>query len=342
MTPTSVRNQRGLSLVELMIAMALSLLLILGVAQMFLSSKQTYSTNNALSRIQESGRFAMELMAYDIRNAGYKGDCVGAPNNLLNENSTSYSPELFDLTMAVMGWDQNVTPATAARITGLTNRTAGTDMILVKHAAQASGATATGNTQANSNTISVNDASTVPSGTIVIVSDPLGCDVFQTAPNPNATTLTRDNSNGTPGNKNAGSANFSHAYDSGMEILSLQSALYYIGTGASGRPSLRRVTYNTGTPMDVELVDGIENMQITYGVTNAQRQVAEYKAAASMSNADWIRLGSVRVQLLAVSAESNVVPSAQTLSFNGANVTIADRRLAQVFNTTFSVRNRLP
>ena len=58
MTNTLPHRQSGLSLVELMIAITLSLLLIAGVLQIFLSSKQTYSTNNALSRVQESGRFA--------------------------------------------------------------------------------------------------------------------------------------------------------------------------------------------------------------------------------------------------------------------------------------------
>ena len=75
MMPKLHKQQTGLSLIELMVAMVLSLLLILGVLQIFLSSKNTYTTNQGLSELQESGRFALDLMARDIRNASYKGQC---------------------------------------------------------------------------------------------------------------------------------------------------------------------------------------------------------------------------------------------------------------------------
>ncbi|MEL7937323.1 PilW family protein [Pseudomonas delhiensis] len=64
-------KQGGLTLVELMIAMTLSLLLILGVIQVFLSARQTYSTNDAASRMQESGRFALTFISNSVRLGGY-------------------------------------------------------------------------------------------------------------------------------------------------------------------------------------------------------------------------------------------------------------------------------
>ncbi|MCO6705108.1 PilW family protein, partial [Streptomyces sp. CHB9.2] len=54
------RRQKGLSIIELMIALLLGLLLMGGVMQVFLSSRQTYQTNSALSQVQESGRFALD------------------------------------------------------------------------------------------------------------------------------------------------------------------------------------------------------------------------------------------------------------------------------------------
>jgi len=51
-------RQQGLTLVELMIAMVIGLILIAGVIQIFLSSQQAYRTQESMSRIQESGRFA--------------------------------------------------------------------------------------------------------------------------------------------------------------------------------------------------------------------------------------------------------------------------------------------
>jgi type IV pilus assembly protein PilW len=37
-----------------------------------------------------------------------------------------------------------------------------------------------------------------------------------------------------------------------------------------------------------------------------------------------------------------VTPENQVIDFNGAAVTIENRRLAQVFSTTIGIRNRLP
>ncbi len=62
--------QCGLSLVELLIAMALSLLLMAGVIEVLLSSKQTYHASLALAELQESGRFAFDILAQDLRTAG--------------------------------------------------------------------------------------------------------------------------------------------------------------------------------------------------------------------------------------------------------------------------------
>lgn len=63
--------QLGLSIVELMVALALGLLLMTGVIQVFLSSRQTYAANEAMGRMQENGRFALDFIARSARQAGY-------------------------------------------------------------------------------------------------------------------------------------------------------------------------------------------------------------------------------------------------------------------------------
>jgi type IV pilus assembly protein PilW len=331
MTRTSMHRQQGLSLVELLIAMTLSLLLMGGVLQIFLASKQTYSANTALSRVQESGRFAMEFLTSDIRNAGYKGECITPLNNLLNEGGTGYRDDLFDLSQALSG-RANASPSWVA------NRSAG-DVIHVKYAASLAGVTASGNTPATANTISLTAASGVAQGTIIIVSDPLGCDLFQNRSNANAQNLTRG-AVGAPGNKTPASNPFSHAYDASMDILKLQSATYYIGNDVNNRPSLRRISFTTGVAVDEVLIEGVENMQILYGLAGANRQVSNYVSAASV--ADWDDVVAVRIYLLLVGAENNVTPENQVIDFNGSAVTIGNRRLAQVFSTTIGIRNRLP
>ncbi|MGH8435975.1 MAG: PilW family protein [Pseudomonas sp.] len=71
MMQTFTRRQSGLSIVELLVALLLSMILITGVLQVFLSSRQTYTTTESLARTQENGRFALEFIAQSARQAGY-------------------------------------------------------------------------------------------------------------------------------------------------------------------------------------------------------------------------------------------------------------------------------
>lgn len=72
-----LKKQKGLSLIELMVAILISSILLLGVVELFLNTFRTDRTNTELSRVQESGRVAMELISREVRRAGYQG-CIGA------------------------------------------------------------------------------------------------------------------------------------------------------------------------------------------------------------------------------------------------------------------------
>ncbi|HZM45730.1 MAG TPA: PilW family protein [Burkholderiales bacterium] len=72
-TPRSRRaGSRGVTLVELMIAVAIGLLLVVVLAQLFLGSRQTFATTDDVSRMQDSIRFSQILMTRTIHLAGYK------------------------------------------------------------------------------------------------------------------------------------------------------------------------------------------------------------------------------------------------------------------------------
>lgn len=65
------RGQAGLSLIELMVAMAAGMLLIAGVAQMFIASRQANRLQDGFGALQENGRLALYLLRRDIRMAGF-------------------------------------------------------------------------------------------------------------------------------------------------------------------------------------------------------------------------------------------------------------------------------
>jgi len=64
---------RGFSMVELMVALVITLILLSGIGQIFLSSKKSFVIQNSLARIQENGRYAMDVLVSDLRRAGYWG-----------------------------------------------------------------------------------------------------------------------------------------------------------------------------------------------------------------------------------------------------------------------------
>ncbi len=64
-------TQPGFTLVEVMVAITLSLILIAGVIQVYISSKESFRVQNELARLQENQRIAIEFLQNDIRRAGF-------------------------------------------------------------------------------------------------------------------------------------------------------------------------------------------------------------------------------------------------------------------------------
>ncbi len=291
-------TQSGLSLVELMIAMLLGLLLIGGVLQIFLSSKQTFSSNTALSRVQENGRFAMTFLTYDLHNAGYKGECVSVLNNL-----TGLTDARYTLDMALQGWESGQSIPNWFSGT----RRSGTDAILIKHAAAASGATPSA--ASSSDSINTTAATGIAQGTLLVLSDPIGCDLF------------RNNSTASSSAVSVDGTSFGHTYPSTSDILKFESTLYFINNNPAGNPSLYRTRYNSGATAE-EVAEGIQDLQIKYAVGNVNGAVSgDYVDASSIS--DWSKVVSAQITLTAISTDST-------------------NPMTRTFTSTIGLRNRLP
>lgn len=68
-----LQTQFGLSMVELMIAIALGVVLLLGLVQIFGGVRASFNAADSRARIQENGRFALEFIRRDTRMAGHFG-----------------------------------------------------------------------------------------------------------------------------------------------------------------------------------------------------------------------------------------------------------------------------
>jgi type IV pilus assembly protein PilW len=334
------KTQKGVSLVEIMIAMVIGLLLMAGVGQIYISSKQTYRLQDAQSRMQENARYALELLSNDIRLAGYSG-CANL--NSITPNVIANSPIIaLTATSALSGYDA-WNPTLSSTLSGLSKPPlAGTDVITVQFG-QGCGAHLKGNMGAASDGIPIMEpnACGIKAGDALMVSDCTAADVFRAANPPlstNGSTQTIAHSN------NNTSINLSKTYQSDAEIFIFTSRTYYIANGAGGQPALWRLDNNTATgggDNPVELVEGVENMQILYGEdTDNDRVPNRYFTVDSVVNL--ANVVAVRLSLLIRTLDDNLLHAAQTYNYNGANVTATDRRLRHVFTTTINLRNRSP
>ena len=78
-------GQRGLSLIELIVALGIGLFLIVGALTVYAQSRSTYGINESIARLQENGRYFFDVVEPDIRMAGYAG-CVNV-NQALNASA---------------------------------------------------------------------------------------------------------------------------------------------------------------------------------------------------------------------------------------------------------------
>jgi len=67
-----LNKQRGMSLIELMIASLLSLVISYFIMNIMINSAKSATTSDGLAEAQETGRFVMSFLSNEIKRAGYK------------------------------------------------------------------------------------------------------------------------------------------------------------------------------------------------------------------------------------------------------------------------------
>lgn len=131
-------KQKGLSLVELMVALAIGMLLMLGVTNIAINGNRAHQEITALGQQLENGRYAMQVLTDDLKHAGFFGRLFGGiPAYGL---STLPDPCTVDPTallnhagIAVQGYNA---PADASALSCLAdaNFKANTDILVIRRA----------------------------------------------------------------------------------------------------------------------------------------------------------------------------------------------------------------
>lgn len=360
-------QQRGLSLVELLISVTLGLILMAGVVQMFLGSKQTFNSQQAMSRVQETGRLAIEYISRDVRMAGYMGCPTRSQLGGVSITSTLNSATTFrwDYLTGLRGYnfaamsDSNymelsaLSGSSGEAIAPLLN----TDLIQITSASGNDTPITTLKDDTNFNTDSTgavangcgtgkNRFNGLCEGDILVATDCIAAKVFH------ATSITESGgsikvfhgaASGTivPGNSVdtwGGAASSDYSFGPGAELVQMQKIVYYIKNNTAGQPSLWQWVNGKNS----EVVEGVEGLSVTYGRDTDNNNVPDVYESAAAVGTSWADVKSVRIEVLVRSTE-DLLPESQSYSFpmGAAAVSASDKRLRQVFSATVGIRSRL-
>ena len=330
-------RQRGISLIELMIGMVISLLLIAGMVSLFVANKQTYRYNEELARLQENGRFAIEFIERSLRMAGHIG-CpeLNAPANVVRKESIATG---FDLA-TVDGITAYQYTKSQPGIVGTLGKTGvpGTDVISIFYGSGAS-TTLTGATKPGDESLVIkNNALGFKQREIVLISTCEQAETFAVSNSPasgNDVTLEHK----TSGGYNAKSGlNFGYAADA--RIMRLNRQTFFVGESTDRKTNRQGNAFNSLYVGATEMVEGVENMAVSYGIPAAGgNDVSQYVAAAAVT--DWNNVLAVKVELLLAGVDDFAVTEAQEITFNGVKATMPDRRMYTTYTTTVSLRGNI-
>jgi len=302
-------RQRGVSMIELMVAMALGLFLLFALVEILINGKQSFGSANNLSRLQENGRIATNLVVSDLKRAGYIGGNSDVPR--ISGTTPPVLPSLNCpptnadwgrmIEQPIFGKNDTRTgyeciPA-ASYLRG--------DILVVRHAAP-----------------------WVETGALVATRYYLRSSLF------NGRTFigsAEDNAvNEVPETPNS--------------VREMQAHAYFVGP--SGRtcndvavPSLFRVSLSpTGLPEIMELLPGVENFQVQYGINNQYLNANN----ADIALADWPDVATVRIWLLVRSecTESGYSDTA-TYTMGDVNYVVDDSFRRQLYSSVVIIRNEI-
>jgi len=362
--------QGGLTLIELLVAMSLSILVIGAALSLFMANRNTAASSTAVSAVSDNGRIALSFIGESVRSGGYMA--CSATNDLrtiatgttrqLSILSPGGTPVQHNYTEAFGGYEAaGSAPGGVVALAALpvvadgnagdwTNAggldgllagkvTQGTDVLVVRQSTPqavpiyttAPYVTGTGQT-----TLTVNGVGTVAPGQFAVISDCIVSTAFQVG-GAGGTTITTTG----PFDLFGGDLNWN--YDITNSITPVDMTIYFIGPGRDTDSSLW--SYDETSGLFQELVPDVENMQVLYGVAPTNpNQVTQYVTANSV--VDFNQVSSVKVAVLVASPPGQpavqLATAATVQAFQLLETTVnppLDNRLRKVLNTTIAVRN---
>jgi type IV pilus assembly protein PilW len=359
-------TQRGISTVEILVASAVGLFLTAGVIQLFVSSKQAYRSEEGFARLQENGRYGLEVLVRDLRMHGNmgcdsmasleQGDQMSVVTS--GEESTTYwarynviAEDLLRNGQPLVGVDRPIgyrqetataTERTLVNPSSSVTWKAGTDAIVVAGVFQKGVYLAQDMASWGTTLELANNDYGFSDGDLLLITDCRNVDIFE---------VTNETEGGTSiehveelGANRSGQLSTLYRTDSAVSVNAMAFPFayktYFIGTrngDSSAKPSLYVSSMGPGGQVVQEVVDNVEDMVVTfYGEDSDNDGTPDgYERADSVS--DWSAVQTARVQLLLRAPEA-VMSDQRSYAFDGT--TFDDRYQREVYATTVALRTR--
>lgn len=346
-TSGRIAAQRGLTIIELMVSVALSLIVLSALTYVYVSSRGAYRSNEAVARVQENGRFAMDWLSREIRSAGFYG-CVsrGPAPVIVADDFTG-----FDMGLQAVAGNEN--GAGWTNPTSIT-RVPDTDVLLLSGMYGTAANILDDNPKAVNASTHVDKCIGLKQNDLVMATNCARSTIMRVTNNPeNGSCPPPPAGNEVTDANNVNDPNFRldppYLKSSRAILFKFGAYAYFIGYNPANRPSLYRTSMDTVNPSTEEVVENIEGMDLLFGEdTDSDGSADVYRPASQV--ADWPRVVSVRVTLTAVSPDSGATnrPQSYYVGANRSGTVVDweppknDLRLRQVFVSTVAVRNKLP
>lgn len=276
----------GFSLVELMISITLGLVLLAGVAQVFVNSKQGYRVQESVGRLQENARFATDYLSRYIRLAdlwgGAKATSVGVVGPTIlpatQAGSNCKDAWIVDPTSGLVGYPGGNSYPGGGFPTGcLDSYIPNSDVLVVRFADP--------DTYLSTADLT-NTSAHIANGSFYL----------RTAVGKRADLFDLSSDAG----RVAATGDIDGAVDEGVVNYQFQTLVFYLQTkdfGQGPTPTLAMLHLQSDGLHSDPLVDGIEMMKFEYGVdTDGDLSIDSYLPATSVSS--WPQVLSVRVSLI--------------------------------------------
>jgi type IV pilus assembly protein PilW len=236
----------GYTIVELMVAITISLIILAGLVSVFANNSRMRGEIERANQQTENGRYALQLIIDDLHNAGYLAEFNPGPlaTPATKPDACDASPAGLKnaLPLAVQGYDNGTNAPTC-----LADLKAGTDILVVRH------------------------ASTCAVGSAGCDANVAGAPYFQTSGCNSQAELASGNV-ATFYVLDTNSASFTlHKKDCVTLANQYQyrTHIYFVANddqAGDGIPTLMRAELGAGSPSIVALVEGVEQLQIEYGL----------------------------------------------------------------------------